>query len=165
MRAPSCGRTPYFIVRCLPCSLSVPFSRILRKSGILLVLLVACLSSLWPALPPGLLLSLVLVLVSAGAGLPAALPAFFRASASGLAANKNLSASWQQKRAAKAALPYLDTIRNNCRSKSTEKRSAGADLWQFWGVELKNPSACAIMGLRHQQNNTDEGASSYASSV
>lgn len=87
-----------------------------------------CPSSLWPALPPGLLLSLVLVPVSAGAGLSAAPPASFLAFVSGLAANKNLSASWQQKRAAKAALPYLDTIRNNCRSKSTEKRSAGADL-------------------------------------
>ena len=114
---------------------------------------------------PGLLLSLVLVPVSAGAGLSAAPPAFFLAFVSGLAANKIMSANWQQKRAAKAALPYLDTIRNNCRSKSTEKLSAGADLWQFWGVELKNPSACAIMGLRHQQNNTAKGASSYASSV
>jgi hypothetical protein len=103
--------------------------------------------------------------VSAGAGLSAAPPAFFLAFVSGLAANKIMSANWQQKRAAKAALPYLDTIRNNCRSKSTEKLSAGADLWQFWGVELKNPSACAIMGLRHQQNNTAKGASSYASSV
>lgn len=87
-----------------------------------------CPFSLWPTLPPGLLISLVLVPVSAGVGLSAVPPAFFRASVSGFAANKNLSASWQQKRAAKAALPYLDTIRNNCRSKSTEKRSAGADL-------------------------------------
>lgn len=124
-----------------------------------------CPFSRWPALPPGLLLSLVLVPVSAGAGLSAAPPAFFLAFVSRFAANKIMSANWQQKRAAKAALPYLDTIRNNCRSKSTEKLSAGADLWQFWGVELKNPSACAIMGLRHQQNNTAKGASSYASSV
>lgn len=52
-----------------------------------------CPFSLWPALPPGLLLSLVLVPVSAGAGLSAAPPAFFLAFVSGLAANKIMSAN------------------------------------------------------------------------
>lgn len=57
----------------------------------------------------------------------------------------------------------LILYRNNGTGKKCRILSAGADLQDFFGWKLKNPTICGKLGLRHEPNTDKLGGNLFAS--